>query len=264
MPESREVFELQGLEKYLLEQNLLEKRMEGANLDELLAVVRATGELPHGAVGQCIYTRLTGGVDRFVRKTRDFMKGDLLDPLEITLALGDIHLTGRIRGLYRERLLHYRYAGVKPKDRLRIWVRHLVLNTAADEGYPRESLLVGLEPREKGEVHWAGWRYGPVNGSAEILKKLAFRYLEGLVRPLPFFPEASWVFAEETLEKGRSYEQGLARARETWEGGTHSRGEREDAYFDLCFREGDALGPPFAELAQEIFGPLMSYQEKTK
>jgi exodeoxyribonuclease V gamma subunit len=260
--EGREAFELEGLEKYLLEKDLLDRGFQGADLDVLLPVIRAGGVLPHGAVGECLYERLSRGVDRFMKRTLACMRGSLLEPLEVNLPLCGVKLTGLIKGLYPDRLIRYRYAKVKPEDRLKTWIHHLVLNVCVPERYPGESLLVGLERSDKNETHWAAWVYKPVTTAREILENLSVRYQEGLVRPLPFFPGSSWGYAQEILEKKKSHEEGIVKAREKWDGSRYSRGDREDAYFETCFREGDALGPPFAELAEEVFGPLMEHQEK--
>jgi exodeoxyribonuclease V gamma subunit len=81
-------------------------------------------------------------------------------------------------------------------------------------------------------------------------------YWEGLTRPLRFFPEASWAYAREILEGKGSAAQGLKKARDLWEGSRYSRGEREDPYWDLCFRGCEPLDQVFCELAERVYRPF--------
>jgi exodeoxyribonuclease V gamma subunit len=64
--EDREAFEIKGLEKYLLEQRLVEWEFSGRDLADYLPVARALGQLPHGAAGECVYDSLMHADDRTV------------------------------------------------------------------------------------------------------------------------------------------------------------------------------------------------------
>ena len=260
--EERESFNIEGLEKYLLEKDLLEKYLEGWDLKELLPITRAAGQLPHGAVGECLHERLREGVVRFGERMQSHMYGEELTHLDIDLSISGLRLTGRIRGIYPDRLIRYRYARVKPEDRLKVWVHHLLLNTGPVDGYPRISLLAGLDPEKRGEPRWAAWEYGPVEKWEEVLHSLMAYYWEGLIRPAHFFPASSWSYARDLIEKRRSHEEALARAQKIWAGNDFQRGERKDAYFERCFGNRDPFDSMFAAMAKDIFGPLMAHQGK--
>jgi hypothetical protein len=50
---------------------------------------------------------------------------------------------------------------------------------------------------------------------------------------------------------------------EKWYGSTfsHSAPEREDPYIQLCFGEADPFDESFAQLAREIFNPILAHME---
>ncbi|MBW2121580.1 MAG: exodeoxyribonuclease V subunit gamma [Deltaproteobacteria bacterium] len=256
----RESFELKGLERYLLEQDLVERGFAGRDLGDFLQPVKASGRLPHGTAGECLYERLSQGVQAFVEKTRDCLRDRTPEPVEVDLRVSGFRLTGRIDNIYGGRLVEYRYARVRPKDRLKIWVYHLVLNSAGAAGCPRTSILVGLDRQRGKDPVWAAWEYSPVENSREILGKLLGRYWEGLTRPLCFFPESSWLYADGVKRRGRSQAESLQKARRQWTGSDWVRGEKEDPYYRLCFSGVDPLEAAFCEIALEVFEPLLEHE----
>jgi len=256
LPES-EPFTLTGLERYLLEEQLVAKGLAGQDLKPYLAVARAAGRLPHGMVGDCTYEELRIGVERFVARTRPYFEGAQPEPLPLDLTLGDFKVTGRISGRYGERLVQQRYARVRPQDHLRAWITHLALGLADS---PRSSMLVGL--RAEGEATWVAWECSPVENGIELLVGLLERYREGLQKPLPFFPRSSWAYARLVLERGSPEGEALRKGQETWAGDDYRRGEREDPYYHLCFRDTDPLDDEFRRLAIDLFEPLLAHQKE--
>ena len=256
LPES-EPFTLTGLERYLLEGRLVARGLAGQDLRAYLPLARAAGRLPHGMVGDCTYEEMRLGVERFVARTRPYLESPQPEPLPVDLTLGDFRLTGRISGRYGDRLLQQRYARVRPQDHLRAWITHLALGLADS---PRNSMLVGL--RAEGEATWVAWNYGPVENGAGLLVGLLERYWEGLQRPLPFFPRSSWAYARLVLERGSPEGEALRKASEIWVGDDYRRGEREDPYYHLCFRDTDPLDDEFQRLATDLFEPLLAHQKE--
>lgn len=256
LPES-EPFTLTGLERYLLEDRLVARGLAGQDLRAHLPLARAAGRLPHGMVGDCTYEELRMGVERFVARTRPYLENAEPEPLPVDLTLGDFRLTGRISGRYGGRLVQQRYARVRPQDHLRAWISHLALGLADS---PRSSMLVSR--RAEGEGTWVAWEYAPVENGDGLLVALLERYWEGLQRPLPFFPRSSWDYARLVLEKGSPEGEALRKASEAWAGDDYRRGENEDPYYHLCFRDTDPLDDEFRRLARELFEPLLAHQKE--
>ena len=251
--EEREPFELAGLPKYGIEQDLLAKQLAGANLEEDESLVRATGQLPLGQVGQSKYLQLTRSAQRFAEIVQQNAGSRIRPPISIDRPIGPWRLTGRIDNLTERGLLRYRLTKLKPNDMLRVWILLLALNCEA----PTRAILVGEDIRQV---------YGPVAKSEAQLEKLLQIYWRGLCEPLPFFSRSSYAFAAQTLAPAGKKEP-LEKAFEQWEGSgwgvTHA--EKDDPYIELAFRHRpDPLGEEWERLSLQIFGPLLARCEETK
>ena len=266
MLEEREVFDVKGLDRYLLDQDLLARRLSGGNPREVLPVFQASGRLPHGTVGECLFQDLGRGVERFAKKIVPYRESKERDPLEVDLEIAEYRLKGRIEGILEDRLLHYRYARVRAEDHVRAWIHHLVLNHLAllrlKHAYPRTTMLAGLEKKGRADREWKAWTFAPLAEGEKILNLLMDIYWRGLVRPLPFFPRTSWEYASR-LSKGKvPGEEALVKARNIWKGSPYSRGECEDPYFQRCFEYGEPLGAAFQKCTEDILGPLFVHEEE--
>jgi exodeoxyribonuclease V gamma subunit len=259
--DENESFVMEYLDRYLLEQNLLDKKLDGRNLKEYLMTTKASGMLPHGTVGDCVFENLSSGVEHFVQQSQQYIQTSTLEPLNVDLSIAGFHLTGQIEGINSERLLRYRFAKIKGKDRLRTWIDHLILNCIDAENYPRVSLLIGLNPDSR-DSQWAAWEFSPIDNSRKILEQLLAIYWEGLIKPIHFFPESSWEYANRVLEKNKSVEDALKNARNVWTGSDYNRGEFEDLNYQLCFKNRDPIDGEFQDLAIEIFKPMIEVQKK--
>jgi exodeoxyribonuclease V gamma subunit len=263
MTEEREPFEVHALERYLLEQGMLHQRLQGRALKEHFPIAVASGRLPHGTVGQCVYEGLSPGVEHFAQELRPLIGEHAHEPLDFEIHVGAFSLTGSLDHVFRDRMIRYRYARMKGKDFLEAWIHHLALNIVRPEGYPRRSMVAGLSEKNGKERKRLFYEYAPVEEGEAILEGLMKRYWEGLRRPLHFFPESSWNYAEPRLVKDKSREAALANARKTWEEGEWGRmGEETDAYYQLCFREQDPINAIFEKTALEVFEPLLKHLKK--
>lgn len=260
--EERERFELKGLEKYMLEQRLVKEALEGRDLGRHLTLTKASGRLPPGTPGEYTFEKLSRGAEHFAENIKHHIEAATLAPLDVNIHSGDFRITGRLEMIYPEQLIQYRYARVTPKDRIRIWICHLALNSIIADNYPRTSMLVGSAPQNTGEPEWAAWEYPPVKNSEEILGTLVEKYWFGLKMPLHFFPKSSWAYSVAHLEKDKPPCDALQTARNTWAGNDYARGECEDAYYRLCFRNTDPLDLEFEKTAIEIFRPLLEHQRE--
>jgi exodeoxyribonuclease V gamma subunit len=256
LPEEREAFDLAQLEKYLLKNELAKKGLKARELPDFYLEARAAGRLPHGAMGKYFY-QLTGDeVKRFLEVVHSFSSQDPLEPVEVNLELEECRIIGRLGNIYREALLRFRPTGVKPKDRLRTWVHHLLLGTIKPEGYPDTSVFLG---------HDRQCKYSPVANGRELLAGLARFYLEGLTRPWKLFPEASWSFARAVVEEKKTTQAAMLAARSDWRGSEHKRGDLQDPYMELCFgRTESPLDEQFQRAALAVYTPLLEHREENR
>ncbi len=250
--EEKELFDLEGLDKYFFNENLAEKGIEDRDIRKFSALKKAAGQLPHGTVGDCVYQQRCQEVERFVKKLKPHIRHKPMKPLEANLCLNGFKLTGRIESIYPEKLVHFRCTTVKPKDRLKTWIHHLALNALQADSYPRSSLFAGSDAMPE---------YQPQEKAEDILRNLLNFYWEGLRKPLHFFPESSY---EYILKLKKSPEDALRSAQKKWEVNRYwdgGKGESEDVYFQLCFGKRNPLDAEFQRIAAEVFEPLLSGQK---
>jgi exodeoxyribonuclease V gamma subunit len=255
--EETECFELSGLEKYSLEQALVESRLAGRELTGLFSSIKAAGKLPHGVPGECAFKSMSQGVEAFARGMEPYLLRQELVPLDIDLHLSGFTITGRIHSIFQQRMVRYRYARLKAKDHLSLWIHHLILNALQKPGHPRKSMIAGLNFGK-----WFALEYAPVENSREVLEHLLHEYWNGLVRPLHFFPETSLKYAQLVLQKGKLPEEALLKAESNWSGGDYGRGECEDPHYQLCFKSGSPIDAEFQRISEEIFRPLLACQKE--
>jgi exodeoxyribonuclease V gamma subunit len=256
--EEDEAFELNSLEKYLLGERLLKWKLTGRDPEDLFPLARASGRLPHGAVGQCLFDALSRDVEAFASKTETYIEETPLEPLQIDRVVTGYRITGRVEGLFSRHLLQYRHARMRSHDLLRLWIHHLLLNSIRESGYPETSMFAALA-REREGLQWKAWGFSPLDEADSILGDLLETYWQGLSRPLRFFSKASWEYAFLSQKKNKPHDEALKRARHLWEGSRFMRGEGQDEYYRLCFGDADPLDAEFEAVAIHIFGPLLGH-----
>lgn len=249
--EEQEAFHIEGLDQYFLEDVLVKEALTGRDPAELYPLKRASGELPHGAVGESLFLKSCREAGGFAEKIQFYMADAPKEPLDIDLFPDGFRLTGRIPDIYPAHMVRYRFAVLKPKDHLRAWLLHLAMNAAAVEGYPRTTLIAGKDKT---------YEYGPVENSEEILLNLLTIYWKGLRQPLRFFPLSAWAYAESVVTAEKPADIALGKARGKWENSYYSSGEETDGYFHRCFRHLDSpLDSEFEALALAVFRPLLNH-----
>ncbi len=274
-----EPFVLNSFDRYQLHQEMLRLQRIGV-VDAAAEVLRGQGLLPHGQVGQQVFQREQIEVEHFAERLAEVLPKDHHAPVAVDVHLGDWRLVGWLTNLSEHGLIGYRMTTIKGTDRLRAWIRHLVLHLADPKGVARRS-------------HWLGtdgdWVALPVpDASAQLLQLLDY-YWQGLHRPLPFFPASAWSYAFEwhraqnaqpdqaspttsrTLKKPKTVAMTLAdieqraqkAAYSTWQGSRYEAPrvppENRDPYYQLAFRGLEPMGLEFNRLALAIYLPLLEY-----
>jgi exodeoxyribonuclease V gamma subunit len=188
--------------------------------------------------------------EEFLDRIRPHLEGGRRDNVAVSLQIGDYSLTGSLGRIYAEHMLHYRPAKMKAADRLRAWIAHLILNHPGVGTPVNKTILCAQD---------ATVAFGPVREAQDYLRVLLCLYGGGLHKPLPFFPDASMMYAERTAQ-GKGREEALRAARSVRDSDWYD--DRQDPYDQLCFRAVDPLNEEFCLLAETICGPMLRYEER--
>lgn len=237
--EDSEPFELDYLQQYTLKQELLQAQLDD-DATQSFERLKARGDLPAAPFDALNFTELQDELEPLQEAIQPLLE-QKLDDIEIDLQLGDYRLIGWLHNVYADGLLSYRPAKTKAKDRLRLWVQHLLFNS---QGHSGNSTFVGKDM----VMHLA-----PVADAETILMDLLVLYQQGLQQPLHFYPETSWVYMENPKDIYKAWETGNYK--------NAHRGESEDNYIDLALRGQHALDDEFEALARRIYAPLKAVME---
>ena len=253
---TNEPFSIKGLDKYILENDILEVLLEDQDCEKLYRITRAEGMLPHGKIGKIHFTQAVSAVHSFKRTLdRLFLQNEPQNQ-EINLDVADFNISGRLDNLTEAGLVQYRYATIKPKDLIRGWISHLALNSINNNETPGSGTNTILAGKDKTLM------FLPVSESRIYLEHLLTLYWKGLSEPLHFFPRTSFVFARE-IHKGKNEQEALFKAETEWEGNVYNKNsEKNDPYNSLCFKKMALVDTPFMEQAKMIFLPIFEHQTR--
>ena len=245
IPEDTEPFDADNLERYQLRQTLLQALRGGRDRAWILARLRGEGVLPHGAPGELLLDEQLEEAVPFVRRLNGCLD-EKLGPVEVDLPVAGFRLQGRLDALQPSGLLDYRFGNLKSKDRLRIWVRHLVVNLLKPKGIACASLFVAVDQTLTLE---------PVGNPGQLLADLLALRWKGLCRPLAFFPESALAWVEKGY--GPAFDQ-------AWSGEYNPAPERADIAVRIAFRGRNPMGREFEKTAARILIPMLDHSHEVK
>lgn len=268
--EDREPAELDHLQRYQLGTVLLERALQGHDLDDAYELARAAGVLPPGTPGRTLFQELRDTVRPIATRTLARRSVGLAEPVDIDLDLGELRLVGRVGSRTLEGPVLARAGKVKGKQLLGMWVRHLALNAA---GHAEQSWHLGRGA--KGEPpSEVGLR--PVAEARRHLRELVALFEAGQDRPLPLFSQASAAYAETLHEDPESPEQldkAVKEARRAWTTTDYFRGDDAEPHIQRVFGgtepfcpgwDPDLLELPLElrhdALARRVWFPLLDHR----
>ncbi len=249
--DENEPFDLTGLDRYRLEQDLANRVLQKRDLRGFLEAAKASGQLPHGAPGEWLFAKTCAEVESFARVVLPYLDKGPMESRDVSLLLDGFKLQGRIGNIYPDGLIFSRYANLRPQDRLSLWIHLHILNLTGAQRPPERGILVAKDRMLS---------YEPGGEGEELLKALLAAYWQGLIKPLPFFPRSSFAYAE-AMEKHGDEGKATAAAWKVWDS-DYGASELDDPYFRLCFNKIDPLEDEFKELAMQIFGPIIRSEVK--
>jgi exodeoxyribonuclease V gamma subunit len=247
----REPFQVDGLDRYLLNRQLLNIMLSKQDPYDYLDQSRAGCLLPLGEMGRTAYYDLIETLKHMSVKVQPLIENPLPD-IEINLNIAGITIIDRIKNYFERGLVFYRPAIAKANDFIESWVNHLIVSVY--QGSQLSSWFVG-----KNSIY----EILPVDNSRALLEDLMSIFLEGQKRPVHFFSGSSFEFMK-VLLKGKTEEESLAKAINHWEPKEHSPypSESENIYYEKYFQQQLPFDQQFIELSKRVFLPLNQSLQK--
>lgn len=250
-----EPFSLERSSYQGLRQLALQAVERGWSEEQERRVARAAGWLPPGELGLALWGKQRGPVRAFAPRLFEARPEEAPQPLLVDIELAGVRLHGWLDGVTSSGLFDWRLRAPDARDLPGFWLRHLLLNVAADSGITRESLLVSPA---------GDWQLGPLGDTRALLEPWLAAYREALCEPSPFITRSSYEFAKALVTpSAKSRKEPIAAARDkaeaAWNGAEFSQlpGEALDPWYALAFREREPLDARFEALAEQLLGPAL-------
>lgn len=261
-----EPFGLDNLARYSLQDAAVRAALRGHDEQpEDFAWTRAQGVLPVGAHGDATYHAVREDTRELRAAARQLATADAR---RIHVTVANTTITGVLACLTEHHHTYLRASKLKPKDRMRAWLQHLVLTMQRVQDGPEQQPAWPKQTRVLSRDESHSFVEIPEQMAHQQLAQLIHLFHEGHRRPLPFFESCSHSVAtyllkdkppEEALQKGtQSFYPG--KPSEAWQ---HDGG---DAAIALCMRDRDpfagGIDGEFFQLARDIWLPALEYLQE--
>ena len=178
--EDSELFSIGNLEAYHFKNELVNTVESGESIAVFRKKMKGEGRLPHGPAGITLLNSAVKSCGSFLEKIRDHKGSTEVKEVEIDRTFSvnnrNIRIRGKLESVYDKWQVFFRPTKrAKHKDKMRIWIRHLLLNTVK----PQDTCFLGMDE----DVFLA-----PVTEPEKIIEDLLEIYLLGMTRPIPMTP----------------------------------------------------------------------------
>jgi exodeoxyribonuclease V gamma subunit len=262
-----EPLEVTGLDRYKLSTDqFFALGNERAKLN-LFSRWKASGQSPTGTLGTLAFDENYERV-RTVGNVVDWLScGKSEKTITISLRLGTIELMGYVGELYGDKRIDWGVSSLKPKFRLRAWIRHLALCAS---GNPVDTFLLRPNSIPNKPPNLERWSQLESVQAKRHLERLMELYWIGMTAPLPFFPGLSYeyVLRQRKGEDGPATLMRLEREYSDSQEGEDSFttpevgkeasrlfGDASPIGHDWAKHQGLEHLPTFAQLSEDVWGP---------
>lgn len=279
----REVFSLSGLDQYTLGSFIVEKNADAFRENQCYPIVKAMGRLPFGEKGRFEYEKMKRSATPVIEAARDIASKKQLPPVALEINIDGLIVSANFTDIREDGVYFLSFGKLNSARLLSGWIRHLFLNICVPFDYPKETILIGRDP--KGQKSVVTFSFPALESSAlKYFKDLIQIYDKGRDRPFYFFCETSWLFVQalskEKFEPGSKEMDPLAfnpsaqerdlifkamnKSKTSWYGGYYQTGEKENRYISLCVENNDPfesvdalLASGFVQNSVTVYKPLL-------
>ncbi|OUL58889.1 exodeoxyribonuclease V subunit gamma [Pseudoalteromonas ulvae] len=239
-----EPFSLNHLQRYFYLDEMLEAALHDKPLNSEQILQR--GDLPLSHVGALTYDQMQTRISNMITSLRAHQVTQFDEPIEVNVQLGACRLQGWLSQIVNRKQVFYRSATIKAKDKIKAYLYHLV--ASASEAVT-QTWVIGLDSECVFDTIDA-------NEAMHALQQWLALYRESLQRPIPFFPVASLLYAQE---------QDFGKAMSKFSGGQYiGAGEAENPYVALDFSDLSPHQDAFIYWSDTLLKPLVDKIEETK
>ena len=245
-----EPFELEPLENYFLQEDLLKSFLHGhEGISNLVKSVQmARGNLPVGKVGDWSFQKTEREMKVFVSEVAKEMRKikPVVSDFELYFEQENVLLKGKLKNQYENQIIQYRPAKQKLSDCLGVWLEQLICQTSSNQ-----LITSALISKEKDKVKIL--KTESLCHPKKHLQTLIQYYLRGVQFPLPLFSQMSLDFARST--KLGNEDKALENAETAWD-------QMTDVYVLKCFGNQSLRETGFHEISKNLLNPFLEKEKE--
>ncbi|MCB9879494.1 MAG: exodeoxyribonuclease V subunit gamma [Planctomycetes bacterium] len=265
--EEDEPFLLDNLARYRLQDEAVQRARRGEHgNDDPLRLARAEGMLPVGFAGEVALHHVRAENEHLEQQAH-LLAGARSRRIDVRLVDADgapAHVQGELDGFTDQALVYLRASKLKAKDRLRAWLRHLLVAVQRQQpersdgaSWPEVTLIFTSDGAR---------RYASITDAEAVqrLGTLIAWYRRGVRRPIEFFEHASFAAAEALDKRGKDVDDALRAAWRKFQLDEDRpyASDLGDVDTALCMRDRDPFGEhqtgEFLHLVEKIWMPLLT------
>jgi exodeoxyribonuclease V gamma subunit len=253
-----EPFMLDGLENYILKDQLLSAWIKNGETKQLTQKLSSAGRLPQGFFGEILLGDKNNEMQNLAITMQDF-KEQAIENIDVninfTINNQNVRVVGWLNENYQQGLFRFKPTKFSAKDYLKNWIDFLCYCIQIEDPLPMNLL--------DEENHY---QFSPLTRE-EAMDHLQFMvtcYINGLNKPLCFFVKSAWTYQEKLSglssdDTVSAEEIAFEEAQKTFGGGYAFMGEAEDPYIQRCFEDLDEVSEEFKRLSTTIFEPTIKH-----
>ncbi len=244
LPDDREMFTVAGLDKYAVEEEMVNLQLAGKAID-ICKKLQSRGQWPLGTSGELVFIEKRRSIEEFIVRVRAQQMGEKCSDLPFDLAIGDYRLFGTLTNIHEKGVVLVRFGKLRGRDLLAGWLHHLVLTY----------LQPSAETKIVAEESVVTFRGGDVSQSRPGLESLLDCFTQGCRAPSLLYVEPAFVYARQ-LANPKARTPPIEKARELF-AQFLEKGYEPEWQLLLGVQERDViLGDQFEQLCQEIMCPV--------
>ncbi|MGG4608920.1 exodeoxyribonuclease V subunit gamma [Providencia sp. Me31A] len=227
LPEE-EPFTLGRLQRYKINDQILDLLVKGENPEPLYSALKASGQLPAKQFGQLFWEQQLKEISPLAEKIKEYEMPFFDYPFSCDI--NGIKVTGLLKNVHETGLLRYRPAYLTANDGVQLWIEHLLFNLLVGEG---ESLSLGRDN--------SIWQFSSISKEDALgyLQDLIAGYCEGFDAPLILLNQSGWNWITACFDKkAKQYDfsseetqqKALSTLVQSLQGSQMKKGDMEDDY----------------------------------
>ncbi len=263
----REAFTLSGLDQYSIGSLLVEKNSGSSGEEDYYPVLKAMGTLPLGEKGRLEYENISASASPVIEEARRIASRKQLPAIAGEVSVHSIMVSGNLSCISEESAYSLSYGKLHGTRLFTAWLRHLFLNLAAPDAYPKNTSVIGRDPA--GKKGFLNYLFPPLESDAfQYFNDLVQIYAKGRDQLFSFACETSWQLvqvlekSEFNLDRETVFKaMNSSRVKNSWYGRYNRQGEKENRYISLCVENRDPFENVEALLASGfVQNSIMVYQ----